>query len=277
MVRARLLETVKGLGDVYVAYTSFNKQLSALRRIGIQYPISVRDDSYLRLHGISEDAQTGTRTCHAPIYVKDSPTIVARVSPAFEDEKMAKAMVAAHRNNQYLTLPGKEVYNHWEKIVEEDKKKNPKNRRAMFLSQRVDYCINQDADESVFFWQDQRKCYFKEKVPPIGSVNIWQIAQNTVDTQEGTIVNYTWFSSVEYGSALNFRLQDLDCDNTALGVLTPEASAAAEPAKLVRKKISREEMKITYTQQELNQQLKILSELESKVEEVSAFMRKLKQ
>ncbi|MEN9626041.1 MAG: hypothetical protein RL557_369 [archaeon] len=279
MVEVTFLETVKGLGDVYIARAPFDKQFPALQEKGIPHFISVRDDSYLRLQG---NYQSGTRTCHAPICAKDSSVIVARISPAFENLEMARQMVNAHKILQYPVFSGRKIYGQWEKIAKKEKNKRPEERTAHVLSERGDYALHKDSDDAKFFFQDQRKRYFKEKVSS-DSIQVYQIDPQVVDAQKGTIVNYTWFGSVGYGSDLGFRGRGLDCDIEALGVLTPKASAVLKPAKLVRKNFSPEEMKVPYTQKEITKQLEVAREVRkgnlpnSKLEELVTFLESLTQ
>jgi len=231
MNKARFVECVKGLGKLYVVYGSFDNQVPALRAAGINSPESVRDASYVRLRG---KTQNYTRTCHAPVCAKDSPVIIARISPALSKQGMLKAMVEAHRANQYPVLDSdKSIYREWEAIANQDKRLNPAKRRAIILPQRGEYRIHRDSDEAKFFWQDMRKPYFKEKVNG-DSVPAWQIPVNAVDSANGTIVNYIGFGRSGNGSCLVFRLRYLDCsDGEAFGVLRGSAEGALQKTEKV--------------------------------------------
>ena len=225
MKKANFVEHVEGLGDVYVVYDLFDNQVQALKDAGIEVPESVRDASYVRLHGKSQEY---TRTCHAPICAKDSPVIIARVSPAIGKPEMLKAMVNAHIVNQYPILDSdKSIYREWLQIAEQDKGLRPEKRRAIILPQRVDYRIHRDSDEAEFFWQDTRKEYFKEKVNG-DSIQVWQIPIDVVDSINGTIVNFVGFDWPVDGSGLSFRGRCLGCGGGAFGVLKKTSEAGLQ-------------------------------------------------
>jgi len=272
MVKAELLEHVKGLGDIYVVSAPFDEQITALNKQIIKYPISVRDASYVRVHGKTRD---GTRTCHTPILAKDSPVIVARVSPLVTNIQMAKQAVQAHINDQYPVLDNdKSVYAKWEKIAEEDKGKKPENRRAILLEQRENHKIHKESDQARFLWLDTREDYFNKFVSG-DSVHSCQVSPEAVDSQDGTIVNYLWFYGPGDGSLLDFGDRDLDWDDRVLGALRKTSEAGSQKTKF------------PYTQRELQSQLNRLnrikegkirvSDLETEVEKVTEFLKKLKQ
>lgn len=267
MAKAKLLEQVKGLGDVYLVRASFDEQLSSLNEMGIKYPISVRDASYLRLHG--QDT-SGIRTCHAPILAKNSPVIIARISPLVEDIEMARQAVDAHRKGEYPSFSA-DVYSQWNDIAEKDKSKKPENRRAIILTERRDYRIHRDSDEARFFWRDTREKYFARFVSG-DSIPSWQVNPEMIDSQAGTIVNYTWFSSPEDESDLAFRGGYLYSDDWAFGVLK-------KPAKAGSQKISEG---LPYTKADILRISKIIDGVRkgdlpaSKLERALQFLDKLK-
>lgn len=218
MAKAKFVEHVEGLGALYVVYAPFDKQVSALKEAGIESPESVRDASWVRLHS---KFQAYVRTCHAPICAKDSPVIIARVSPAIGKPEMLETIVRAHRKFHYPVFDNdKSIYAQWEKIAKQDAgKKIPEERRAIILPQRGDYRMHRDSDEAKFLWQDTREAYFKEKIRE-DNVVVWQIPTNAIDSQDGTIVNYVSFDRPERGSALGFRGRYLNYVNSrAFGVL----------------------------------------------------------
>ena len=219
MTKTEFVEHLKGLGDVYISYAPFTKQIEDFNNKGIKI-VSVRDASYIRLHGNNRDY---TRTCHAPVCTKDSPTIVARISPLIENLEMAGQAVDVHRNNPYCVFDNeKHIYAQFEKIAEEDKNKSPEERRAIILPEREDYRIHRDSDEAMFFWQGTRKDYFNKFVSgDTDTVPCRQISIDDVDSANGTIINYIGFSSPVVESGLCFRGRNLNNDIKlrALGVL----------------------------------------------------------
>lgn len=242
MTKTENLGYVKGLGQVYRSYANFAQQLKAFNSIGIKAPVSVREASYIRLH--SDNAE-GTRTCHAPICAKDSPTIVARMSPLIKDLEMAETAVNAHRNGQYPVFDNdKSIYAKYEKTAVADKNKSPEKRRAIVLPERGDYRIHKDSDEAMFFWQGVRKDYFNKFVSG-DSVPCLQISTENIDSANGTIINYVWFSRPLDESGLLFWGRDLGSSSGALGVFRKSAEGTSQKI-------------LPYTQREQEQYLKIL-------------------
>jgi len=262
MAEARLLEQVKGLGDVYSVEAPFDEQLLTLNERGIRYPISIRDASYLRLYGQNKG---GMRTCHAPILAKNSPVIIARISPLVKDIKMVRQAVNAHRKGEFPSF-SVELYSQWNDIAEKDKSKKPENRRAIILSERGDYKVHRDSDEVRFFWQSAREKYFA-RFAPEGSIQVYQIAPITVDSQNGTIINYTWFDSLEDGSGLSFGDRDLDGGDRTFGVLKKTSEAGSRSGKA----------SLPYTIRQIEREIRRLSGLEAELACSRAFLESLRK
>lgn len=241
---------IEGLGEIHRIYAPFTEQLEVFRKMGIKAPVSIRDASLIRIRGKSIE---GTRTCHAPIYLKDSPTIIARISPLVKNLEMAKKAVDAHRNNNYPVFDTS-IYAQWEKIAKQDKGKKPEKRRAIVLPERNNFRIHRDSEEAEFFWQDKRNEYFKRFVPS-DKVKVYQIDLKDVDSSNGTIINYVWFDFPEVGSALVLGDWILDYGNGAFGVLEKTSSAGAQKilGNLVR----------PYTQREAKKYIDILQKVMS--------------
>src|SRR3989338_4094595 len=138
---------IKGLGKVGMVCNSFDKQLKEFKEAGAKFPyvMDVRNMAYMRLNKGLID---GARTCHAPIYAKDSPIIIARVSPLIKDFKMAEQAVKANKKNQYFVTENTEVYDKYARIAEKDKSKDPEKRMALILSRKETYCINPNSEEA---------------------------------------------------------------------------------------------------------------------------------
>jgi hypothetical protein len=206
---------IKGLGNVYLFIGPFDIEIEIFNSIGIKYPVSVYQDSLIRLKerklGLDSRLQLGTRTCHAPVYAKDSPTIIAMISPAMTDLGLCRKLVEAHRiTTHFIADHDKSIYAHWEKIAKADKNKKPKNRRAIILPERGDFKIHKYSDEAKAFFKSARIPYFKEFVEE-DYVSVSQINEKFVDSQKGTVLNYVQFDSLSDGS-------ELRCDNITLDV-----------------------------------------------------------
>lgn len=222
---------IKGFGNVFGTYAPFPEQIfpqkiQALNAVRINAPVSIRDASYIRLHG---EHKRSTNTCHAAIYVKDSPSIIARMSPLFGNLEMAQQAYKAHCYNKYPVFGNdKSIYAQWEKIAQEDKRKKPEERRAIVFTKREDFKIHRDSDEARFFWQDTRKDYFKEYVLE-DKVSCLQIPVEDVDSvRNGTIVKYITFGGSSKGFAQSSAIisNRIFEDNWAIGVLDESKKAS---------------------------------------------------
>ena len=215
-------QEVKGLGNVGIVYNSFDKQLKEFKEAGAKFPyvMGVRNIAYMRLNKGPKD---GARTCHAPIYAKDSPIILARVSPLIKDFKMAEQAVKANRNGKYFVTKDTEVYDIYAKIAEKDKSKNPSERRALILSSKEIYLIKPNSEEAQALFKDTRKEYFETFCK--NGINFYPLDKNFINKQKGSLVEYLWFRHPGGGSGLVGDSRGLDDDCRAFGVL-PETSEA---------------------------------------------------
>ena len=182
--------------------------------------MDVRNMAYMRLNKGSVE---GARTCHAPIYAKDSPIILARVSPLIKNFKMAERAVKANRNNQYFATENTEIYDEYAKIAEKDKSKNPSERRALILPSKKRYIISPNSEEAQALFKDTGKKYFETFCK--NGINFYPVDKDFVNKQKGSLVEFLWFGHPDYDSDLLGSDRDLDCGNRAFGVL-PETSEA---------------------------------------------------
>ena len=228
MAQIENLGKVKGLGEIKVCSASFDKQIISLKNAGAKFPyiISARDTAYMRLNDGLKD---GTRTCHAPIYAKDSPIILAMVSPLISNLKMAKKAVEANRNNEYFATKDTEIYDKYAKIAETDKNKEPEKRKAIFLPEKEKFTIEKNSEAARTLFQDVRAQYFDEFVS--NGINFYPINEEIVNKQKGTTINYLWFWHPDDGSGLVGYGRVLSLVSGAFGVLK-ETSEAGSRSKL---------------------------------------------
>ncbi|MFQ5531833.1 MAG: hypothetical protein ACE5ES_04420 [Candidatus Nanoarchaeia archaeon] len=281
MAEARLLEEVKGLGKLYGTKAQFYEQLRALDWVrkeagtGPIYPISVRDASYARLNGKTQEVRYGTRTCHAPVLARDSPVVVARISPLVTDLDMAHQAVQAHFDSKYPVFD-RAVYDKWHEIAEKDKGKKPEKRRAIVLPERGNFRVNKGSEDAEFFWQDTMQDYFNRFVSG-GSVKAYQVSQDEVDSlpEDKSIVNYLWFYRPDYVSDLDFRGWDLYDDDWTLGVLKKTSEAGSRAGS--------KNFKPPYTQGKVDRIAKLVQGVRdgrlpaSRLEKFFPFLKKLRQ
>ena len=213
---------VKGLGKVGIVYNSFDKQLKEFKEAGAKFPyiMDVRTMAYMRLNKGPKDV---ARTCHAPIYAKDSPIIIARVSPLIKDFKMAEQAVEANRNGNYFVTENTEVYDKYVEIAEKDKNKDPGKRRALILPSKETYLIKPNSEEAQALFKDTKEEYFETFCK--NGINFYPVSKDFVNIQKGSLVGYLWFRLPDGDSDLDGGNRDLDDGSRAFGVL-PETSEA---------------------------------------------------
>ena len=275
-MRTKLIEEIKGLGKVYLAIAQFDEQIKDFNSVGIKYPVSVNQSAYMRLSGKDNVLREGTRTCQAPICFKDSPTIVARISPLVTDLNMCKQAIDFHRNSQYPQFE-ESIYAQYEKIANADKNKKPEKMKAIILPKREDYRIDSESKEARFFLENQetRKEYFKKFISEglNGTIPILQIPVKTIDSQNKSIVNYLWFVRSEIESYLVFRYKYLYSDIRAFGVC--EGTEGAELKKFSERKLSYNLKEIDKLYK-LTNEVKMGNKLPKTLEKVLTFLGKLK-
>ncbi len=218
------IQDIKGLGKVGKGYSNFLDQIKILREAGAKYPISVRDASYMRLHGGSKD---GTRTCHAPIHAKKSLVILAMISPLVRKLGMAKQAVEAHRNGDYFVTPDTKIYDKYAEIAEKDKNKAPKKRRAIFLPSKQNFTIQKGDETAQSFFKDTMNEYFDRFARSWG-INFYLINKKFVDNQKGTIINYLWLGGAYDGSVLVGNGRVLNNGTGTFGVLEKTSEAGLQ-------------------------------------------------
>src|SRR3989344_7649688 len=216
---------IKGLGKVGMVCNSFDKQLKALDKAGAKFPyvMDVRNIAYMRLNKGPED---GARTCHAPIYAKDSPIILVRVSPLIKDFKMAEQAVKSNRNGNYFVTNDTEVYDKYAKIAEKDKSKNPEKRLALILPSKEKYIISPNSEEAQALFKDTGKEYFETFCK--NGINFYPVNKDFVNSKKGSLVEYLWFRHPDFDSGLDGDDGDLSNDVSAFGVLSKTSEAGSK-------------------------------------------------
>ena len=258
---------IKGLGKVGIEYAQFDIQLNKFKEAGAKFPyvMDVRNMAYMRLNKGPKD---GARTCHAPIYAKNSPIIIARVSPLIKDFKMAEQAVKANKNNKYFTTNDTEVYDKYAEIAEKDKSKDPEKRMALILPSKETYLINPNSEEAQALFKDTEKEYFETFCK--NGINFNPVDKDFVNKQKGTLVEYLWFGRPVNDSVLYGDDRDLSDGGRAFGVLSETSEAGS-------KKIA------PYSLKSLNKVIALANGVKegdiaaSKLEKVVDFLEKLKQ
>jgi len=227
-------QEIKGLGKVGIVYNSFDKQLKEFKEAGAKFPyvMDIRNMAYMRLNKGSKD---GARTCHAPIYAKDSPIIIARVSPLIKDFKMAEQAVKANRNGNYFVTNDTEVYDKYAEIAEKDKSKDPKKRSAFILPSKESsfilpskesYLIRQNSEEAQALFKDTKEEYFETFCK--NGINFYPVSKDFVNNQKGSLVESLWFWRPSDDSGLDGYNKYLYNDYGAFGLLLETSEAGSK-------------------------------------------------
>jgi len=225
MAKAKLVGEVEGLGKIVVSNAPLDSQIQQLKSAGAEFPhlITLRDVAYMRLHDGPKDA---TRACHAPIYAKDSPIVLAMISPLIEDMKMAEQAVKANRKGSYFVTLDTEVYDKYAEMAEADKSKEPVKRRALFLPERKVCVIQKGSETAQVLFQDVEEQYFDKFVRD--GIKFYPIDASFVDVQKGTAVDYLWFWHPVDGSVLDGDGRSLSNGCRAFGVLKETGEASSQ-------------------------------------------------
>src|SRR3989344_8607924 len=219
------IQEIKGLGKVGIVYKSFDIQLNKFKEAGAKFPyvMDVRNIAYMR---INKGPKDGVRTCHAPIYAKDSPIIIARVSPLIKDFKMAEQAVKANRKGNYFVTNDTEVYDKYAKIAEKDKSKDPEKRRALILPSKEKYLIKQNSEEAQALFKDVREEYFETFCK--NGINFYPVSKDFVNNQKGSLVESLWFWRPSDDSGLDGYNKYLYNDYGAFGLLLETSEAGSK-------------------------------------------------
>ncbi|MBL7148166.1 MAG: hypothetical protein ISS82_05050 [Nanoarchaeota archaeon] len=219
MAKVERLERIKGLGTPLRCYAPFDEQSDSLKKAGAKYPyiMSIKEIVNMRRKGGPLES---TRTCSAPVQAKDSPNIIAMVSPLIEDLDLAKQEVQAHRYRNYFVTEDKTIYDKLYSQAEEDKTKKPEERRAIILPEKGNYLIKPDTEEAKFILGKVQRPYFDEFVKTRGleGITFYPINEDFVNAQNGTTINYLWFRLPDDDSGLD-GYWVLNYDYGAFGVL----------------------------------------------------------
>ena len=199
MVKVEKLGNIEGLGNIVSCYAPFDEQLKLLEKAGARFPyvMSVEQMACMRLNGGPLDP---ARTCLAPVQAKNSPVILAMVSPLIENPDMAEQVVHSYRNRNYFVTKNKNIYDKLYAKAEEDRTKEPEKRRAIILPEKGNYLIEPDSEEAESIFRKVQKDYFTKFAKK--GVTFYPIREDFVNEQNGTVINYLWFWGPDDDSGL---------------------------------------------------------------------------
>ena len=241
MVKAEQIGKVDGLGTIYEVSASLSKQITAFEEVGIKPPFLVTPEEVcmIRLAGLMNGT---TRTCVAPVVVRDEGVILYKDSPLM-NRAIAMVVEVAHAKNEYFTLD-REFYEAVKDIAKKDLSLQPEDRVAHILEKNGDYILTSEMDDARFLLGKQTEAYFDRfvesdpiKIYDLGNFDLRSLPKNKC------IINYLWFDWPGCGSDFFCWDRYLHYDYRALGVLkesakgasqNPEAYTSAQIAEAIR-------------------------------------------
>ena len=218
MENLRVLARVEDLGEIVESYGNFFKQLKQLKQNGVRL-ITPRDEAFARLStkGNEDIGKTyGTRTSAGFEYAPEKLPIL-RLESRLNDLKLAKLAVEANRADHYLSTGSTKEYEESLRQAEQDKNKSPAERSVIVLPSRDKFTITDKEHWEVLktILKDQAEQYFNLN----GPITVYPIPKDVVDAQNGTILNYMWFSNLDNRSDFNGNSGDLNIDSRARGIV----------------------------------------------------------
>ena len=192
-VRAQLEAEVKGLGKVFYVVAPFDQSLEALRNVGVDKPISLRDLAYARIqtadinHSLN---QNGSYVLQSGIYRPRSNEVsLVKISPILSFPEEA---TNAHRAKREFYESNKAIKEAFEKSLESSIK-SPYDKKPIPTDQFDEYNLTRWA------FEDQAKDYglfLKEN--GIDEMPVLLVPEDYVDMQEKPFVTQLWLSRLYY-------------------------------------------------------------------------------
>ena len=218
MVNLNVIARVEGLGEIVESYEDLYTQLRQLRQNRARL-ITPRDEAFARLstRGTEDIGKSyGTRTSSGFEYAQGQPLIL-RLESRLNDLKLARLAVEANRAGKYLSTESAKEYRESLRQAEKDENKSPAERSVIVLPSRDKFTITDKEHWEVLktILKDQAEQYFNLN----GPITVYPIPKDVVDAQNGTILNYMWFSNLDNRSDFNGNSGDLNIDSRARGIV----------------------------------------------------------
>lgn len=207
----------------------FDVSLDSLRKMGIKSPMTSEELAYARTYhpdGKQSSLMTrGSYTRAGFAYLKGENPIRALNSPLL-NSFLAKQATQVNREERYFATENEKMYEKLSKLADEDRNKNPKERRAMILPSRNLFGISASQNPEVFANIFGKAG--KEYLSFLGfdSLKVYLVDSKLVDSQIGTILTQEWLGGLGYDSNVD-GYRGLDCNDAVRGVsfVTGEASS----------------------------------------------------
>jgi hypothetical protein len=189
-----VIAEIKGLGKIVEVYGEFHTNLRDLKEGGARL-ISPRDEAYARLQTRGKEnigQNFGTRTTSGFEYLKEQLPIL-RLNSRLMNPLLAVRAAKANRAGNYFYVDSNN-YKESLSLATKDKNKDPIKRNVIILPSRDSFTMSPEENWETFesILKDQAIPYFEFN----GSINVYPIDKEIVDTRNGTILSGLWFRSI---------------------------------------------------------------------------------
>ena len=155
--------------------------------------ITPRDEAYVRLQTRDREnigRRYGTWTSAGFEYVREQLPIL-RLESRLLDLELARQAVEANKRGKYFHTSNTDEYEDSLKQAKKDKNKKPSERKVIILPSRDDFTIKEKENWEVLetILKDQAKPYFELN----GPIPLYFVDEETVDSQNGTLLTQLWF------------------------------------------------------------------------------------
>jgi len=200
---------------------------------------------------------------------KNSVLLLRENSELLQLENAAEA-VQLHKNNKEYPI-AQDTYNSHLNQAEKESKNPPENRNILILPERVNFSINSQNHFDIlrFLAEDPKqaeKYLGRLSGNKLNKINFYLRNKNYVDEQESPFQDQLCLHRFDYGSCLDGKDKNLGSDIRVFGMF---------PIDKASSKKSREASKMYEIVQEIRKGNISISDLESKLSQVSTFLENL--
>jgi hypothetical protein len=204
--------------EIYRCSAPLDKQLAMFKEVGATLP-STEQVAQIRLYSDIPINLTYTRTSVSPVARRRSLTILIKNSPIL-NPWIASQAVNAHRNGEYLEMPG--LYDLALEQAKQQEGLEPEDRTALVLSQKDDFSITPEMPEARFLLGEHTRDYFEKFNHD--SIRIYNIQPDS----KQDVMNYLWFGGPRSDSNVGLWYRYLDDDYVSLGVSSQTAVGSSQ-------------------------------------------------
>lgn len=225
------IKELDGNIKIYRIDAPFDKGLAAMKKSGTKYPLSARGLGYARTrvakfkHPLNAN---GSWTRAGYLWIKNDLPLRAKISPLLS-KKLAKLATQANRDRKYFSTEDAELYDEYMRMAEQDKDKDPKDRRVIVVPSK-DEC-NISPKQNMDFFSNVFEDIGEEYLAFIGkdAITFYPVDKDKVYSNKGTILTQEWLNMLYNNSSLAGGSTCLDGDGNALRWVQEESQLANRP------------------------------------------------